>query len=82
MAIYTMEGVYSMHGLGVIPQDALYRPLTTSTLAPTASAPPMAVVAPTQGFLDQWGIPIAAGAGAFLIGLAIAKFATSRKKRR
>jgi hypothetical protein len=31
-------------------------------------------------FISTWGLPIAAGAGAFIVGVVIAKFTVGRKK--
>lgn len=93
MAIYTMEGVYSMHGLGDLTpaQRALMTTSIPGTQAATTAVPGMPqtadgglapILPPAPSFLDQWGVPIAAGVGAFVAGLAIAKFATGRKRKR
>ena len=52
--------------------------LLSQSLAPSPG--PATVV--SGDFFEQYGIPIAAGVTAFVAGLALAKFATSRKKRR
>lgn len=83
MAIYTMEGVYSMHGLGALPtQEMLSAYHPSAAVAVPGVTPVYATTLDTPSFLDQWGIPIAAGLGTFVLGLAIAKFATGRKKKR
>jgi len=40
---------------------------------------PQTTTTAAGSFIDQWGIPIAAGLGAFTVGLVIAKLARKRK---
>jgi len=49
-----------------------------STLLPDGSIAPPGVF--STGFLDTWGIPIAAGVGAAIVGLVLAKFTIGRKR--
>ena len=54
----------------VLPQGSVGTPFLAS---------PSATLNTGNAFIDEWGIPIAAGIGAFTVGLVIAKFARRKK---
>lgn len=60
------------------PEQRLAAMLQQGTLQYQAQRvnPDGSLVAPPQTFLQQWGLPIAAGVGALLAGLGIAYAAT------